>query len=137
MSQTTTQNTILALGVEDGRRFTERIPLITGEGPILNLSFKGNKTLYVCGHDAGFPDLVVKTDEKTLRGLLTRSKNKSDAKQVFGSAWKAIKGVQIDELYQRRGEDWQNFCDDIVIFLCCRQILFGTPIPVAMNPPTD
>jgi hypothetical protein len=137
MSQTKTQSTILALGVKDGQRFTERIPHITGEGPIGDISKKGNKTLYVCGHDAGFPDLVVKTDEKTLRGLLSKSKNKSDAKQVFGQVWRAIKDVQIDELYQRRGEDWQNFCDDIVIFMCCRQNLFGTPIPVCANPPTD
>jgi hypothetical protein len=137
MSQTKTQNTILALGVKDGRRFTERIPHITGEGPIGDISLKGNKTLYVSGHDAGFPDLVVKTDEKTLRGLLTKSMNKSEAKQVFGSVWKAIKGVQIDEVYQAGGKDWQNFCDDILIFLCCRQILFGTPIPVCANPPTD
>lgn len=134
MSQSKTQNTILAMGVEDGKRFTERIPHITGEGQISAISKKGNKTLYVSGHDAGFPDLVVKTDEKTLRILLAQ---KGGAKEVFGSVWRAIKNIKIDEVYQAGGQDWKNFCDDIVIFLCCRQILFGTPIPVCANPPTD
>ena len=135
MSQSKIQNTILAMGIEDGKRFTERIPHITGEGQIGVISKKGNKTLYVCGHDAGFPTLAVKTDEKTLRtGLRVK---KSDAKQAFGSVWRAIKDIKIDEVYQAGGQDWRNFCDDVVIFLCCRQILFGTPIPVCADPPTD
>ena len=134
MSQNKTNNTILALGLENGQRVAQHIPLITGEGPIGDISKKGNKTLYVCGHDAGFPDLIVKTDEKTLRYYL---KNKSHAKQIFGTVWKAIKDVQIDKLYTKGGEDWDNFCDDIIIFMCCRQILFGTPIPICANPPTD
>jgi hypothetical protein len=135
MSQSKTNNTILALGLEDGRPFTERIPHITGEGAIGTLSKRGNKVLYVCGHDAGFPDLIVKTDEKFLRFALEQSKVK--AKQVFGSVWRAIKDIKIDEVYQAGGQDWQNFCDDVVIFLCCRQVLFGTPIPICANPPTD
>ena len=121
------------MGIEDGQRFVERIPHITGEGQIRTISKRGNKILYVSGHDAGFPSLIVTTDEKTLRSGLRVTK--SDAKQVFGSVWRAIKDIKIDEVYQAGGQDWKNFCDDIIIFLCCRQILFGTPIPVCANPP--
>jgi len=135
MSQSKTNDIILALGLEDGIPFTERIPHITGEGKIEQISKRGNKTLYVSGHDAGFPDLIIKTTEKDLRDLL-KCKPK-DAKHIFGNVWKVLKEVKIDEVYQRGGQEWFDFNNDVVIFLCCRQVLFGTPIPVCANPPTD
>lgn len=135
MSQSKTNDTILALGVHDGKPFIERIPHITGEGTILSVSKRGNKDLWVSGHDAGFPELVVKTDEKFLRFAIKQSKVK--VKQVFGSVWRAIKDVKLEEVYAKGGKDWENFTSDVLIFLCCRYVLFGTPIPICANPPTD
>jgi hypothetical protein len=89
----------------------------------------------VSGHDVGFPDLLVKTTENSICSLLDESKE--DAKMIFAKVWKCIKSVDLDTLYTKGGEEWFDFCDDVVICLCLRQVLFGTPIPVCNNPPTD
>jgi hypothetical protein len=35
-----------------------------------------------------------------------------------------------DKIYAKQGKAWQNMCDDIVLYYCCRVVLFKKPIPV-------
>jgi hypothetical protein len=35
-----------------------------------------------------------------------------------------------DKIYKKQGKIWQNMCEDIVIYYCCRVLLFKKPIPI-------
>ena len=35
-----------------------------------------------------------------------------------------------DKIYKKKGKVWQDMCEDIVIYYCCRALLFKKPIPV-------
>ena len=132
--QEESRSTAFALGVDaQGRPVSKTIPIITGHGQIEKLTDQ-NRTLYVSGHDVGFPDLIIKTTENSLNECLTIPKD--EAKQVFTRVWDAIKNQDLDKIYKKK-KKWTDFCDDVVLFLCLRQILFKTPIPVCANPPTS
>ena len=122
-------NYLAVVGDADNNIITT-IPMITGEGRRSNPDLAVNKDgfIFVSGHDAFCPDVVVKTTPKELEEAMKISKD--EAKIVFLNVWRVIKHVNVDELYQRGGVAWSNFMNDIIIYYGCRWVLFNKPAPV-------
>lgn len=88
--------------------------------------------LMISGNEINLPDVAVKTTKKELEKCFAMMPN-VNVKRVFINSWNAIKQFGPDDmarLYNEQGKDWQNLMQDIIIFYCARNILFGKPIPI-------
>jgi hypothetical protein len=86
--------------------------------------------LYVFGRDAGHPDVIVQTTSGEIEDVLV-DLTMERAKSVFPQIWNNIKNVNTDMLYNKRGQEWTDFCNDLILFYCYRTVLFKSPIPVS------
>jgi hypothetical protein len=86
--------------------------------------------LYVFGRDAGHPDVAVQTTSGEIEDVLV-DLTMEKAKSVFPQIWNNIKNVNTDMLYNKQGQEWTDFCNDLILFYCYRTFLFKTPIPVS------
>jgi hypothetical protein len=92
--------------------------------------------LTVYGKDTKIPQLeevAVTTSNKSILkcfGEMTLD----EAKHVFVATWMSmvntLEKATVDEMYEEKGEAWQNLCDDIVLFYVARSIVFKNPIPI-------
>jgi len=108
----------------------KRMPLTTHGGVVLDTdAIADNQIIYISGHDAFLPDVVVRTTMECIRRNMEQI-SKEEARLTFTTIWNAIKNVNTDELYAEQGERWQDLMDDIVLYYVCRYKIFGTAFPV-------
>lgn len=88
----------------------------------------------------GFEDVAVATTHPEVEEFLKMfAKNKKHAKCVFAGTYREIikhRG-KTDELYHKGGVDWDNFCNDIVLWSAANCVLFNKPIKILGNLPKD
>jgi hypothetical protein len=88
----------------------------------------------------GFEDVAVATTHPEIEEMLKMfMKNKKHAKCVFAGTFREIikhRG-KTDELYHKGGVEWDNFCNDIVLWTAARCVLLNKPIPILNNLPKD
>lgn len=104
---------------------TSILPIRTTDGTVLD---DIPEQLTLSGHDAFHPDVAVQTTRQELERMLDTI-TKDEACVMFPRIWAAIKNIDAGALYRRGGKRWNNFCNDIVIYYVCRNILFGKLIP--------
>jgi hypothetical protein len=91
-----------------------------------------DEKIYVsCGtiHER-FKEYVIQTTHKEVIDSINSFKNETNEvnKRVFKNIYTSI--VQYDknklhQLYLNKDEDWNNFCNDVLLFYTCRFVLFG------------
>jgi len=88
----------------------------------------------------GFEDVAVATTHPEVEEFLTMfMKNKKHAKCVFAGTHREIikhRG-KVDALFAKGGVDWDNFCNDILLWTTARCVLLNKPIPILNNLPKD
>lgn len=88
----------------------------------------------------GFEDVAVATTNNEVEGILGMFlKNIPHTKQVFAGTYKEIikhRG-KTDELYEKGGDEWDNFCNDVVLWSVARCVLLKKPIPILSTLPKD
>lgn len=88
----------------------------------------------------GFEDIAVATTNTEVEEFIEMfQKNKKQAKGVFAGTFREISKHRgkTDELYQKGGVDWDNFCNDILLWTCARCVLINKPIPILSTLPKD
>lgn len=88
----------------------------------------------------GFEDVAVATTNIEVEEYVNYFlKNKKHAKDVFAGTYKEIvkHHGKVDELYEKGGEDWGNFCNDIMLWSVARCVLLKKPIPILSTLPKD
>jgi hypothetical protein len=112
----------------------DTIPLMWGGGKRVSDKSLRNKKVYLSGKDVGYEDVLVETDfnnfTKTMKNM-----TKEQATGVFKGTWENLKNIDVDKIYQEKGEAWGNFCDDIMLFYCARFVLFKVPAPASLQRP--
>ena len=100
----------------------------------------------VSGHIAiacqieGFEDVAVATTHPEVEEFLDMfMKNKKHAKCVFAGTYREISKHRgkVDALFAKGGVDWDNFCNDILLWTTARCVLLNKPIPILSTLPKD
>ena len=87
--------------------------------------------VFVSAEPLGYKDVIVETpNEDVVSGVERMMADKEAAKACFVGAWKATRDLNIPEMFAEKGEKWENFCDDVVLFAVARFVLFGKHIPL-------
>lgn len=69
-------------------------------------------------------------NEKVLQCIREFMADKKGAAVCLKGAWEATRNLNIKRLYKKKGQAWQDFCDDVVLFNCASFVLFGKAIPI-------
>ena len=108
-------------------------------GEYLRAGEAGENILLMC-KEIGFPDTIVKTSDAELM-IMVRSfeADKVQAKASFlGSLsnFVRIRGARsLDSIYERNGQEWVDFCNDVAIYYAARYVLTGKQVPLICEPP--
>jgi len=82
--------------------------------------------VYIAGNLAGYPDVVVKTTNEIVLSAIHSWEHdtpKSQLKKILCRIYIALRNKDIDKIYREQGEEWQNFCDDIVLYYTLMLVL--------------
>jgi hypothetical protein len=106
----------------------EAIPIKVSAGRMIK---KVPNNMYLSGVDAGVCDCAVQTTKETLEEAIVFARNLPGLEQLhlFKKSWNIIKDIKPD-IDVHNQEKWSEFCDYLLIFYCCRFIIFGTPMPI-------
>lgn len=92
-------------------------------------SFNGDMGL-VCGQiHKRFKEYVVKTTDKEIKEMVEKAKNddKEKVKFIFTKTFENItkySDKELNEHYEKKTEEWFNWCNDVALFYCSRFVLF-------------
>ena len=87
-----------------------------------------NDKIYVDAAQVGYKGVMIQTTHGDIMNMV--NERRKDCKMILPNVWKALKNKNIDAMYATQGEEWKNFCDDVVIYYACRFKVHGTLIPI-------
>jgi hypothetical protein len=89
-----------------------------------------------------FCEYVVRTTHSEVKSIIDmyRARPIAEVAGIFRGVFQNLiqwSDAELNSLYEtKNGIDWQNWCNDAVIFLSIRVVLLGRPIPI-MDPVTE
>lgn len=114
-------------------KFIDSVPLKTSDGFVLSPPSNPKQSLFVSGRDAFHPDVSVETNWSVIKPILEEClADKQMAAASFKGTWTNLKNANTDKLFADKGQAWQDFCDDLVLYYCARVALFKMPMPMLM-----
>jgi len=75
---------------------------------------------------------VVATSHREIIKCLSNL-DKDTAKPLFVKTHKTISqysDAELNSMYESQCDKWQDWCNDVLLFLCARKVLFGNHIPI-------
>lgn len=84
--------------------------------------------------------LAVATTHTEITDYLTiLSRKQEHARFVFEGTLRNIVGNKdkIDALFEKGGKEWNDLCNDVVLYYCARCLIQKRPIPISGNVPRD
>lgn len=102
------------------------------------------QVLYVSAFPLTGQKVSVRTTHKHIMDGLKSigDESKEELRNVYRSVYQSISGFNADNIVRRiqqgdrkAKEEWQDFCDDVVLGYCVRLVLHDKAIPATMNPP--
>ena len=95
--------------------------------------------VYVCLDLIPDRGCIIKTSHKRiLEALDDMKKDNVGARCVFKGTLRSMLAYspeEFEEIYRLQDERWNNYCDDVVLYVCARFVLFNKLIPVCAKPP--
>lgn len=88
----------------------------------------------------GLNDIAVATTHTEIQDTITKfSKDTDLTKCFFKGTYKNISNWigKTEEVYEKGGDEWDNFCSDLVLYYCARAVLLNRPIPILSTVPKD
>lgn len=86
--------------------------------------------------DIGYPDVAIDTTHKEIMDGLSYSKK--ECNDILPLVKIALMNKNIEKMYNEKGNEWKDFCNDVTIYYVCRYVIYGTIIPIcAINPVDD
>lgn len=96
-----------------------------------------------CSHiHSKLSEYVIKTTYKSIQDMIQRienEKNEVKMRLVFRKLYTNLtkySEYDLDQHYQKQTKEWQDWCNDVLIFYCNRYVLFNgsMKIPVVQLP---
>ncbi len=102
-----------------------------------NSHFEGDSGL-VCGQiHKRFKEYVVKTTDKEVKDAIGRAEKEDKVKvtYIFKLTYENITKYTDEELnqhYEKNTKEWQDWCNDVLLFFTHRYVLFGSKFPIPL-----
>jgi hypothetical protein len=93
--------------------------------------FKEKEKMYIVSTILIKDPVVVQTTNKHIKNSIEKlkKKDKTELINMSNKVYRDILAVDVDSIYNKK-QEWQNFCDDIILVYVTRNILYNSPIPV-------
>jgi hypothetical protein len=91
-------------------------------------SMKPTDTVRLDCKDIGYPGVAIDTTHQEIMEML--SEPKKECRAILPQVKRALMNKDIDKMYNEKGEEWQDFCNDVALYYTCRMVVYGTIIPI-------